>query len=300
MLIALLVAMLAVATAGRVGAEEPLTVAQWFPAEVTQVHSGASMIREIHRGDLRLVVRVAARVAPVKYRGHIVKFRSFRSAIRVYRRHTLIGSLSTDGGAAYRLAILAMPNSRQSLVVVDEWSGGNNCCVSSFIGFSGASRVNWIRKDFGNTWESFGRGAHHQALLVVGNDTFAYTLGAQCCAFLPVEVFEPRNGRIENVTHYYPLLVAHDADAALAQYAANESKSLDLSALAGYLYDEARIGKARSAITVVKERLASTKRRFPDSTDYIGGPGNYLQRILAALPAPIRKTFAAVLAGRRQ
>jgi len=148
-------------------------------------------------------------------------------------------------------------------VLVDLYTGGAHCCVvTDILRFTGSTYEpvtrNWA--DPGYTLVApVGPGA--PATFVTADARFAYTFASFAYSWLPVRALTLVGGRWTDVTRLHPEVLRADAARALKTYKKYRNGSLSLGALAGWVADEYRLGKRRTADAFVTHELAAGRLR---------------------------------------
>ncbi|MCS6815693.1 MAG: hypothetical protein NZ772_19245 [Cyanobacteria bacterium] len=161
-------------------------------------------------------------------------------------------------------------------IIVDNFSGGAHCCVSSWIYHYNATakRYAFTRHDWGNAGyrledletslyrpSDLGRGQVNGLEFRTRDDRFAYAFASYAGSLYPIQIWRFRQGRMLNVTRQYPQLVRASAYQNWLLYEQTKD-SIDggRAALAAYLADKYMLGEATDGWQRVQSAYRASDR----------------------------------------
>jgi len=164
-------------------------------------------------------------------------------------------------------------------VVLGVYTGGAHCCTHSLTYRYEATRRRYALTvhDWGNVgYRIVDLDRNGRPELRSADDRFAYAFTSFAASVFPVQIWHFDQGRLVDVTRYFPAMVAADARAAWRIYrSAGRAHQEVRGALAAWLADEYRLGRAAEGWL----RLEGLRREH----ELGPGAGTYLRQLRAFL-----------------
>jgi hypothetical protein len=163
---------------------------------------------------------------------------------------------------------------RDPEVIVDLFTGGAHCClVSTIYSFEeGAGTYKPLRRD----WKD--AGYHFMGPKLRSRDArFAYRFASYAESYLPVQIFEFREGALRDVTKQHRRILRKDATRAYRLYQRQRTRpGINLrGVLAAYAADRYRLGQRKGARAVLRSAVA----RGDVDEAFLGQIDRYLKKI---------------------
>ncbi|MBN1527755.1 MAG: hypothetical protein JW895_01755 [Thermoleophilaceae bacterium] len=163
---------------------------------------------------------------------------------------------------------------RDPEVIVDLFTGGAHCCLVSTIYWfeEGGGKYTPVRRDWKDAGYRFAG-----SRLRSRDARFAYRFASYAESYLPVQIFEFREGALRDVTRKHRRILRKDATRAYRLYRQQRSRpGINLrGVLAAYAADRYRLGQRRGARAVLRAAVA----RGDVDEAFLGQVDRYLKKL---------------------